>query len=391
MRVALLALLACATCGGESRVSSTETVDDYWLRPIPLQGQPPKSWTVLEQSLLPKDCGSCHRAQYEDWSGALHAKAMSPGLLGQLIHVKSPGFSRGCYKCHGPMVEQQPKLERAKGDWIDNEFYDPKLRASGVGCPVCHMRGSKIHGPPPRDDAVAVTTGLPHGGFVVSRRFQSSELCAACHQFPPDWPKLNGKLLENTFEEWKVSRAAREGKTCQSCHMPDRRHLFRGIHDPEMTRAAFEFSSEVEASPEGEVRARAVLKNVGAGHMAPTYVTPRIEITFQQIDAAGEPVGDRSEATIIQRQVVLGSHEISDTRLAQDESITASWTAKRELAAVAVRATVRCIPDQFYEELYKRLLARYPKGQKPHELISTALREAEARRFDVFRNEMTLR
>ncbi|MES9944225.1 MAG: hypothetical protein ABW080_04625 [Candidatus Thiodiazotropha sp.] len=26
------------------------------------------------------------------------------------------------------------------------------------------------------------------------------------------------------------------GQTCQSCHMPDRAHLFHGIHDPDMVR-----------------------------------------------------------------------------------------------------------------------------------------------------------
>ena len=65
----------------------------------------------------------------------------------------------------------------------------------------------------------------------------SSEFCQSCHQFAPDGLALNGKLLENTYAEWKASRFAREGVQCQDCHMPDRRHLWRGIHDPAMVRS----------------------------------------------------------------------------------------------------------------------------------------------------------
>jgi len=41
--------------------------------------------------------------------------------------------------------------------------------------------------------------------------FLSSEFCQSCHQFAPDGLALNGKLLENTYAEWKASRFAPEG------------------------------------------------------------------------------------------------------------------------------------------------------------------------------------
>ena len=74
----------------------------------------------------------------------------------------------------------------------------------------------------------------PHGGFTVSKAFEDSRFCAHCHQFPDDGPRIAGKLQEDTYQQWLASDYARQdaGKqTCQSCHMPDRKHLWRGIHD----------------------------------------------------------------------------------------------------------------------------------------------------------------
>jgi len=367
----------------------------YWGRPVPHQPIP-ATWGALESTRQPKDCGVCHPSQLADWKTALHSQAMSPGLLGQILAESRDSFTRSCYACHAPLVEQHRTIENDAGEWEPNPHFDQGLHEAGVACVVCHMRDSKIHGPEPRHGGPRDMSKIPHDGFVIDERFQSSKLCAACHQFPKGWPELNGKLLENTYEEWKDSPAAKEGKTCQSCHMPDRRHTFRGIHDPDMTRSAFEFHSDLSQGPDGKLVATATLTNVGAGHMAPTYVPPRIEITFQQLDSAGRAIGAPSDATVIQRQVLLGqgkgnNKELSDTRLAPGEGVTASWQVTPLPGAAAVRAKVFCIPDHYYEEFYKRLLDRYDEDGEPHRLIEKALRHAQGRRFTVFANDMPVR
>jgi len=364
----------------------------YWGRPVPHQPVP-ATWGKLESTRLPKDCGVCHPSQFADWQTALHSQAMSPGLIGQILAEGRDSFTRSCYACHAPLIEQHKTIENDEGEWEPNPSFEPGLHEAGVACVVCHMRDSKIHGPEPKVGGPRDMSKIPHDGFVIDERFRSSKLCAACHQFPKGWPELNGKLLENTYEEWKDSPAAKEGKTCQSCHMPDRRHTFRGIHDPDMTRSAFEFHSELKENGPGKLVASATLTNVGAGHMAPTYVPPRIEISFQQLDAGGNPIGAPSEPTIIQRQVLLGqgkgnNREVFDTRLAPGQSVTASWQVTPLPGAAAVRAKVFCIPDHYYEEFYKRLLGRYEEGGEPHRLIAEALRHAEGRRFTVFANDM---
>jgi hypothetical protein len=383
-----------STSKGKTKVPQPPLVTvppGHWARPIPVRDEPPASWSTIEKSLLPKDCGTCHPAQLADWQTTLHSKAMSPGLIGQIIAKDRPSFTKSCYHCHAPMTEQLKKIKSGK-EWVTNENYNEELRNMGVGCVVCHLRNNKVHGPPPKDGNARDMSALPHGGFEIEPDFQSAKFCSACHQFPASWNQLNGKLLENTYEEWKASPAAKEGKTCQSCHMPDRRHLFKGIHDPEMTRSAFEFTSEVTVTDAG-ISAVATLKNVGAGHMAPTYVTPRITIQFQQLDSAGNAVGKPSEPTIIQRHISLGEgndREIFDTRLAPGASATAEWKTKKAATATHVRVEVRCIPDHYYEEFYKRLLKRYPSGSEQHKLITQALAEAEANHFTVFEKSQTL-
>ncbi len=367
---------------------------DHWERPTAPQGPAPAGWSALERSLLPKDCGTCHPAQLQDWSSALHSKAMGPGFVGQMIHNNDPSFTQGCYKCHAPLTEQLEQVGAGKGRWVKNSEYSAALNRAGVTCAVCHVRGWSVKGPPPKDGKPRDMSKIPHGGFVVDELFQSSKMCAACHQFPPTWRKIKGKLLEDTYNEWKASPAAAEGKTCQTCHMPDRRHLFRGIHDKEMTRSAFSFVAEARVDDTGAVVASAKLTNVGAGHKAPTYVTPRITIQFQQFDAAGQPVGKASKPTIIQWHVKLGGKdegELFDTRLAPGKSIEARWNAPRHKDAVTVRALVHCIPDHYYEEFYReRLRKYYKKGGVPHRMLQQALKEAVARRFDVFDKRMPL-
>ncbi len=40
--------------------------------------------------------------------------------------------------------------------------------------------------------------------------------------------------------EWKLSRFAREKISCQSCHMENRSHTWKGIHDKDFVRNALD-------------------------------------------------------------------------------------------------------------------------------------------------------
>src|SRR5207247_304862 len=125
-------------------------------------------------------------------------------------------------------------------------------------------------------------------GVTLTPAYLASEFCRGCHQFGPEGYALNGTLLENTYAEWKASRFAAAGVQCQDCHMPDRRHLWRGIHDADMVRGGLTITL-VETPPHaaGTVAARLVVENSGVGHRFPTYVTPLVLLRAELVDAAG--------------------------------------------------------------------------------------------------------
>lgn len=241
----LLVLCSSAPAGGDATADRT-FLQRHWRRPIAPQGVPPARFSALERSLAPASCGTCHPAQLADWTTSLHARSMGPGVAGQLVELMrtDPESGRLCLSCHAPLAEQQPDIERGKR-FVANPAFETGLQHAGLVCAACHVRGHERFGPPRRDGSLtgsAPPESLPHNGVTRTPVFQRSDFCASCHQFTADGFELNGKLLQNTYEEWKRSGAARAGRQCQDCHMPDRRHLWRGIHDPDMVRSGVEIS-----------------------------------------------------------------------------------------------------------------------------------------------------
>ncbi len=327
---------------------------EHWQLPIAPQGPAPEGWSEAEASLDPALCGGCHPLQYADWSTSLHAAAFSPGFSGQLLEgsLAEPAALRSCQTCHTPLAEQQPVL--ASGE--PSPHYDPALREQGLVCAGCHVRAHQRRGPPRRADATAAPEPVPHGGFEARAEFQQSRFCAPCHQFF-DSEGPNGKPVENTFAEWQASPHAARGETCQSCHMPDRRHLWRGIHDPEMVRGGVETAlHRLDAEP-GHVRAALVLASVGVGHRFPTYVTPQVVLEIWLEDASERRMPGTRRRAVIAREIDFGSFtEISDTRVAPGESVKLELDRPIPPGAARVVARVTVDPDHFYRNMFEGLL-----------------------------------
>jgi len=348
------------------RISAAEQafIRDHWRRPIPAQGDAPARFSPIERSLAPASCGTCHPLQLQDWSSSIHSKSLGPGIAGQLVEmIKSdPASARSCFTCHAPLAEQTP-LVRGEDGLVPNPAVDTNLQGQGVVCASCHVRGHQRFGPPRRDGSVASRVPretLPHNGLTRTSAFLRSEFCASCHQFAPNGLALNGKLLENTFEEWRASPAARRGQQCQDCHMPDRRHLWRGIHDPEMVKSGVRITvqpSRPRYRPGDEMSARIAVANTGVGHHFPTYVTPRVVVRAVLLDRDGQPLPETAEERAIGREVPLDlSREIADTRIPAGGRF--EWTYKRPVdrPGVRLKVTVTVFPDHFYTGFFESLL-----------------------------------
>ena len=390
-----LLLVVLAGCGGQERVSpppaDERTFDrleafevGYWNRPIPHQG----SSAAVNDSLHPASCGSCHTLQLQDWQTALHSQAYSPGLEGQLVWWEADDYAsvQQCQVCHAPLTEQQAQLvDDQTGATSPNVTYDPTLQRQGIVCAACHLRGGQAHGPPLRDGTTPPpVAGAPHGGSVRTEFFERSDFCAGCHQFAE--PAINGKSLQNTHVEWAASRYPAEGVICQTCHMPDRRHLWRGIHDSTMTRNGVTIAFTRGGRREVIVQ----VINSGTGHRFPTYVTPQVVVAIEQFDAAGTPLADGRTEGVIGRSVegtATGWIELFDTRIAPDSAFTLSATLLP--GAASAQATITVHPDGFYDGMFASLLSGNLTDTS-RVLIAEAKRRTAASPYRIFAETLLL-
>jgi len=267
--------------------ATSEFLSKHWPAVLPPQGEPPGHFTSQEASLDPQVCGECHAEQFKQWQSSLHSHTMGSGIQWQL-QLMSQQAGNKCLRCHAPLAEQKA-LEALKHNWPNApdkaipEWVSPKLADTGLACAACHVRRHQVYGPPPKQ---AIPGGpsdkWPHGGFTISKAFQDSRFCATCHQHneKENPPRVNGKLQMDTWNQWLQSPQAQQGKHCQSCHMADRQHLWRGIHDIDMTRQALDVQLQVKRTAAKTVNIEVVLHNSGAGHHFPTYMVPKVELIF---------------------------------------------------------------------------------------------------------------
>lgn len=371
-------------------------LERHWRMPIAPQGDAPATFTPIERSLAPTDCGTCHAAQYQDWQDSIHARSLGPGVAGQLVEMahRDPVAARGCLVCHAPLAEQSP-LMRAAAGLEANPAFDPSLQRQGVVCATCHVRQHQRFGPPPRagdPKPGAPRAGLPHGGATYVSAYLRAEFCAACHQFGPSGLHLNGKPLENTYAEWRDSPAARRGLQCQDCHMPDRRHRWRGIHDADMVKSGVRVSLALDRPryrPGQPLRATVTVASVRVGHYFPTYVTPQVVVRALLVGPDGSPVEGTTEERVIGRQVPLDlSREIADTRIPPGGRFVLRYRRPLDRAGLTLRVTVTVYPDHFYTGFFGALLETGAGDGEA--LIREALEATRRSPFEIFARDVPL-
>jgi hypothetical protein len=241
----------------------------------------------------------------------------------------------------------------------------------GVDCAACHVRDGRWFGP----RAVGLTA---HGSVEAHTLFRRSEFCATCHQFGQEGLALNGKLLENTVEEWRVSSYAHAGVTCQDCHMPDGEHSFKGIHDADMTRRGLAITVK---RARGELIVQAT--NAGAGHALPTYTTPSIRI---ELSGAGRRL-DHDIRRALAWSDTDGLRETSDTRLLPGESVTIALPLP---ARATSRVVVQVDPEyDYHQRIYPALLASLGPQlpERAREALKSARRQSQRLGYELYRFE----
>ena len=302
----------------------------FEVQPLPPQGPVPSSLAPAQASLAPRQCARCHAKQYREWSGSVHARAMSPGVVAQIDYGMADAVA--CRRCHAPLAEQ------VRGP----------LRDEGVLCAGCHVRQWERHGPPNVAPSLLTVPAYP---LVTDAVYERSDFCMPCHQLPAR-TALAGRPLLNTYQEWLEGPYQPRGVQCQHCHMANREHEVRGIHDRETVRQGLELRAHASRE-RGGIVAVAELTNIGAGHYLPTTTTPALWLRLELL-RAGVVVGLAEQR--IGRDLTFDTefHERADTRIPPGAH---AWLGRRwAVDGDSVRVTVEVHPDDYYEGFYRKAL-----------------------------------
>lgn len=137
-------------------------------------------------------CSQCHRGIYDEWSNrSLHAIATTNESFKDYLGKFNDNFLLNtfvtddvCYACHGK-----------------------KASTDGVNCEICH--GTVILNKP-----IMETHRIKYKpGLKVLR---GKNFCSKCHDLRSPLSKDD---IFSVQREWRASKAATKGETCQSCHM----------------------------------------------------------------------------------------------------------------------------------------------------------------------------
>jgi len=342
--------------------------------PIAPQGPPPATLAPAQASLAAKQCARCHAKQFREWQPSLHANATSPGLAAQMFGMPRAQVA-SCLRCHAPLPEQLDARDARE---------DRALYADGASCAGCHVRGWTRHGPPNVAPSLLPLPGYPLATLPL---YERADFCLPCHQLPPRTAVAQRPLL-NTYKEWLEGPYMRRGVQCQHCHMPNREHTFKGIHDPQTFREGVALTARAQAR-DGAITVVAEVTNVGAGHYLPTTPTPAAWLTIELVDARGKALATATQR--IGRDIYFDGtwHERADTRIPPGDTLTLRRTW-RTTAAVAARVTLEVHPDDYYERLYAaQLTKRLPAERRA--LYEQALARGRKNRYVADRRELAIR
>jgi len=172
------------------------------------------------------DCGECHVDQYREWKGSAHSRAHHDGIYRAFAELarKEAGeeLYRFCSSCHAPLAVATGEIgKKGEATFLTDE---------GVTCDVCHnVRDIQlIHNSAGKNASIILEEGdvrygplenpveNPAHKSALSRIHARSELCSSCHTLVHPH---NGLVIENTYEEWRVSPYAKAGINCRDCHM----------------------------------------------------------------------------------------------------------------------------------------------------------------------------
>ena len=230
-------------------------------------------------------CKKCHIRAFEEYEESIVARAIVTPTFRAMLedYAAKNKDKRYCLNCHAPQAVVFPDL----ADTMVKQIVTGDPTFEGVGCIQCHLiKGAdpNVKGHPP----VKLEPGRTvFGGYkdpLESKAhdtqylelYRKSELCLSCHTIAPiAVPEAEA------VGSWKGTKAAKDGKTCQTCHMPQgfgesaneekkrdiAGHEFNG-KSPALRRQAFDLDYDTESQGD-QTKLTVKVKNL-VPHNVPT-------------------------------------------------------------------------------------------------------------------------
>ena len=279
----------------------------------------------------PGICAGCHMVIHAQWSHSMHAYAWENKWYQAdflLAHKETEGATDMlCGPCHAPIAARTGQLPPADGSKFD------EISRQGISCDFCHTvsgvgqifnmghvssPGTVKRGP--RGDGEST-----YHEVAFSEIHTQAEFCGSCHMVVHP---ATGVHIIDTYEDWKTNAYAKEGITCQNCHMTPTPgigknpgvsafggkerdnvayHGFVGgsvyiqselgnSAQAEAARAFLQAAAKVElkekVAQDGTLALTVEVHNVGAGHKIPTGTTyiRKMWLDVEVKDSAGKVV-----------------------------------------------------------------------------------------------------
>jgi cytochrome c554/c'-like protein len=249
-------------------------------------------------------CKTCHLGITEQWEKSAHSKAeRSQNLLFGRMYFSSLKATRGgtflnCGPCHEATT------------YVNQDFnFIRDISHEGVTCVFCHMvsaPGPSTGTPPFELDLNhyygSIRNPVPTNAHAseVSTYLRTSGFCGGCHAYK----NQNGVTISDTYAEWKASKYAKQGVSCQTCHMPGQpgRVSYLGPSRPKVPDHTFSAQVAERAQPGPSVTLAlrgtkitsgdslslsAVVTNTGWGHSLPTGNDQNMAIVRIRVLTAG--------------------------------------------------------------------------------------------------------
>ena len=169
-------------------------------------------------------CRSCHAEQFKDWSGSFHAQSLTTeGFLRTLpqyleflgSQADDPQAPMACFNCHAPLLKDADRaVIRQVTDFVRNKETS-RLQGFEVGCVACHLDKNRGFAGP-----IGKSADNPFHASNFSPSYKAASFCSSCHM-----SQASSVSCSDVYSDWTKSEAAGQGKTCQSCHMPEQSGL----------------------------------------------------------------------------------------------------------------------------------------------------------------------